>query len=141
MPGEAEAWYDYAIVRVVPVVERGEFVNAGIILRARTLNYLQVRIELDEARLLALAPGADVPLIRSHLRVIAAIAAGDARGGPIAAMDQSQRFHWLTTPRSTVIQTSATHVGRSNDPERALEDLMDALVRTSGLPETGAAQG
>jgi hypothetical protein len=129
MPGEAEAWYDYAIVRVVPVVERGEFVNAGIILRARTLNYLGLRIELDEARLLALAPSADLALIRSHLQVVEAIAAGDAKGGPIAAMTQSQRFHWLTTPRSTVIQTSPAHVGRAADPGRALEDLMDALVR------------
>jgi hypothetical protein len=129
MPAEAEAWYDYAIVRVVPVVERGEFVNAGIILRARTLNYLGLRIELDEARLLALAPSADLALIRSHLQVVEAIAAGDPKGGPIAAMTQSQRFHWLTTPRSTVIQTSPAHVGRSADPGRALEELMDALVR------------
>ncbi len=129
MPAEADAWYDYAIVRVVPVVERGEFVNAGIILRARTLNYLDVRIELDEARLLALAPGIDLSVIRSHLDVFDAIAAGDPKGGPMAAMTQSQRFHWLTTPRSTVIQTSPAHVGRCSDPAQALEDLMDALVR------------
>lgn len=129
MPDEAEAWYDYAVIRVVPVVERGEFVNAGIILRARTLNYLDVRIELDEARLLALAPDIDMAVIRSHLEVFDAIAAGDPKGGPIAAMNQSQRFHWLTTPRSTVIQTSPAHVGRCSDPEQALEDLMDALVR------------
>ncbi|MGE0056900.1 MAG: DUF3037 domain-containing protein [Dehalococcoidia bacterium] len=129
MPAESEAWYDYAIVRVVPVVERGEFVNAGIILRARTLNYLDVRIELDEARLLALAPDIDLGVIRSHLEVFDAIAAGDAKGGPISAMTQSQRFHWLTTPRSTVIQTSPAHVGRCSDPQQALEDLMDALVR------------
>jgi hypothetical protein len=129
MPAEAEAWYDYAIVRVVPVVERGEFINAGIILRARTLNYLGVRIELDEARLLALAPQADLGAIRSHLEVIEAIAAGDGKGGPIASMTQSQRFHWLTTPRSTVIQTSPAHVGRCSDPEKALEELMDGFVR------------
>jgi hypothetical protein len=130
MPGEADAWYDYAVVRVVPVVERAEFMNAGVILRARTLNYLGVRIELDEARLLAIAPGIDVALVRSHLAVLEAIANGDAKGGgPIAAMTQSQRWHWLTTPRSTVIQTSPAHVGRCSDPEAALEALMAALVR------------
>ena len=131
MPADAEAWYDYAVIRVVPVVERGEFLNAGVILRARTLNYLGVRIELDEKRLLVLAPQADLALIRSHLAVFEAIAKGDAAGGPIAALTQSQRFHWLTTPRSTVIQTSPAHVGRSSDPEKALEELTDALVRPS----------
>ena len=125
----ADAWYDYAVVRVVPVVERAEFVNAGVILRARTLNYLGVRIEVDEARLLALAPRADLDLIRSHLAVFRAIAEGDPAGGPIAALSQAERFHWLTTPRSTVIQTSPAHVGRSADPDAALEDLMDRLVR------------
>ena len=134
MPAEAnqDAWYDYAVVRVVPVVERGEFLNAGVILRARTLNYLDVRIEVDEARLLALAPQADLDLIRSHLAVFQAIAEGqETAGGPIAAKSQSERFHWLTTPRSTVIQTSPAHVGRCTDPVAALEDLMDLMVRQS----------
>ena len=136
MPGEADAWYDYAVVRVVPIVERAEFVNAGVILRARTLNYLDVRIELDEPRLLALAPGIEMALVRSHLAIVEAIAHGDPKaGGPIAAMTQSQRWHWLTTPRSTVIQTSVAHVGRCTDPEAALEDLMDALVRPPKLGE------
>jgi hypothetical protein len=136
MPAEAEAWYDYAVVRVVPNVERAEFVNAGIILRASTLNYLGVRIELDEARLQALAPDVDLELVRSHLAIVAAIAAGDAEaGGPIAAMTQSQRWHWLTTPRSTVIQTSPAHVGRSGSPEAALEELMYALVRPAKRTE------
>ena len=129
VPVEAESWYDYAIVRVVPVVERGEFLNAGIVLRARTLNYLGVRIELNEKRLLALVPSADLIQIRNHLAVFEAIAAGDPAGGPIASLTQSQRFHWLTAPRSTVIQTSPAHVGRSSDPARALEELMDSLVR------------
>jgi hypothetical protein len=129
MPAEAEAWYDYAIIRVVPIVERGEFLNVGIILRARTLNYLDVRIELEEARLRALAPDIGIALIRSHLDVFQAIADGNAEGGPIAALTQSQRFHWLTTPRSTVIQTSPAHVGRCVDPAKALEDLMNRLVR------------
>jgi len=126
---QVDAWYDYAVIRVVPVVERGEFVNVGIILRARTLNFLDVRIEVDEARLQSLAPQADMSLIRSHLDVFDAIAAGDSKGGPIAALSQAQRFHWLTTPRSTVIQTSPVHVGRCRDPEVALEQLMQELVR------------
>lgn len=131
MPGEDEAWYDYAVIRVVPVVDRGEFVNAGVILRARTRNYLGVHIELDETRLLALAPGTDVDAVREHLRVFEAIARGDAEaGGPIARLSVSERFHWLTTPRSTVIQTSPAHAGRCHDPETALEELMNALVRT-----------
>src|SRR5687767_7645630 len=124
MPDKAEAWYDYAIIRVVPIVERGEFVNAGIIVRARELNYLGVRIELDEKRLLALAPDIDLSLIKSHLGAFEAIASGSPEGGPIASLSPSQRFHWLTTPRSTVIQTSPAHVGRCTDPGVALEDLM-----------------
>jgi hypothetical protein len=132
VPAEAEngdTWYDYAIVRVVPHVERGEFVNAGIVLFARTARFLQVRIELDEDRLRAIAPGVDFDEVRSHLAAFDAVAAGAPDGGPIAELSQSERFHWLTSPRSTVIQTSAVHVGRCDDPSRALEDLMATLVR------------
>jgi hypothetical protein len=131
MPADSapDAWYDYAVVRIVPVVERGEFLNAGVILRARTLKYLDVRIEVDEARLRALSPDADLDMVRSHLEVFNAIAKGDPAGGPIAALSLAERFHWLTTPRSTVIQTSPAHVGRCSDPVAALEDLMDRLVR------------
>lgn len=124
-----DAWYDYAIVRVVPIVERGEYLNVGVILRARTLNYLDARIEVDDARLRAFAPHADIEAIKSHLGVFDAIASGDASGGPIASLSQAQRFHWLTTPRSTVIQTSPVHVGRCADPAAALSDLMESLVQ------------
>ena len=126
---DGATWYDYAIVRVVPHVERGEFVNAGVVLFARTARFLEVRIELDEARLLAVAPEVDLDEVRSHLAAFEAVASGAADGGPIAELDQSRRFHWLTSPRSTVIQTSPVHVGRCDEPATALEDLMNSLVR------------
>jgi hypothetical protein len=126
------AWYSYAIVRVVPRVERGECLNVGVVLFARNRRFLAARIELDTARLLALAPWLDVALIRRHLDAFLALCAGDPAGGPLAALPPAERFHWLTAPRSTVIQTSPAHVGRCDDPQRALDSLFDALVR---LPE------
>src|SRR5438445_12647264 len=126
VPAEADAagdgtWYSYAVLRVVPHVEREEFLNAGVILFARTLNFLDVRMALNDARLRALAPDIDLALVREHLKTFAAITAGDPGGGPIAGLSQSERFHWLTAPRSTIIQTSPVHVGRSDDPEKATE--------------------
>ena len=133
MPVEADAagdgtWYSYAVVRVVPHVEREEFLNAGVILFARTLNFLDVRIGIDEARLRALAPDIDLALVREHLKTFAAITAGDPAGGPIAGLSQSERFHWLTAPRSTIIQTSPIHVGRCEKPEKAIDELMREFV-------------
>jgi hypothetical protein len=122
-------WYSYAIIRVVPRVERGESLNAGAILFAPEAPYLAARVELDPARLHALAPAADVALIERHLQAFVATCSGAAAGGPIAALPPSQRFHWLTAPRSTVIQTSPVHVGATTDPAAALEALLDAYVR------------
>jgi hypothetical protein len=124
-------WYSYAIVRVVPRVERGECLNAGVILFDREQDVLDARIELDHARLRALDPGADVALIERHLRSFLAICAGNPEGGPLAALPSSERFHWLTAPRSTVIQTSPVHAGTAADARAALEELMDELVRPS----------
>jgi hypothetical protein len=123
------AWYSYAIIRVVPRVERGEFVNAGVILFARELDFLDARVELDHERIRALIPNADLPLIERHLRAFQAICAGAPEGGPMAELPPSERFHWLTAPRSTVIQTSPVHVGRTDDPAAALEDLLNNFVR------------
>ncbi|MDP8924036.1 MAG: DUF3037 domain-containing protein [Chloroflexota bacterium] len=135
-PGDAAtAWYTYAIIRVVPRVDRGECVNVGVVLFARERRFLGARIELDAERLHALAPEADVELIRRHLETFLAICAGDEAGGPLAALPPADRFHWLTAPRSTIIQTSAVHVGTSADPAAALDELLDAYVRpprTSG---------
>ena len=126
-------WYSYAIVRVVPRVEREEFVNVGVILFARELLFLDARIELEAERVRALAPDLDVELVARHLRTFQAICAGDPAGGPVAALPPSERFHWLVAPRSTVIQTSAVHVGRCENPSEALEELMDEFVRLTSL--------
>ena len=127
--GMGDAWYSYAIVSIVPRVERGESLNVGIILFARTAGFLEAKIEVNEVRLRALAVKSDVPAIRSHLETFQRIAAGDPDAGPIALLSQSERFHWLTSPRSTIIQTSAIHAGRCDDPAVAIEELMEHLVR------------
>ncbi len=121
--------YDYAVVRVVPSVERGEFVNAGVILFCRTRRFLQARIELDEGRLLALAPDVDLEEVRQHLECIPRVCKGGAGAGPIGLLSQAERFHWLTTPRSTIIQTSPAHSGLTADPARSLDHLVDTMVR------------
>jgi hypothetical protein len=122
-------WYSYAIVRVVPRVERGEYVNVGVVLFVREARYLAARIELDVARLHALAPDLDVAQIERHLAALTAIAEGGPAGGPVAALPPAERFHWLTAPRSTVIQTSPVHGGATLDPAATLEDLLTAFVR------------
>jgi hypothetical protein len=128
------AWYSYAIIRAVPRVERGECINVGVLLFVRTLGFLEARIELDEKRLRALAPDVDIAELRAHLDAFRAIAAGTPEGGPIAAHPASARFHWLTSPRSTVIQTSPVHVGCCDDPGGTLEELLETFVRPPGGP-------
>lgn len=136
--GPAEAiWYSYAVFRVVPRVEREEFLNVGVILFARTANFLRLQLELDERRLLALAPDIDLGAVRKHLKALQEICEGSSEGGLIASLSQSERFHWLTAPRSTVIQPSPIHVGRCESPEVALQELMNSLVRWPGPAESG----
>lgn len=125
----AEYTYDYAIVRVVPRVERGERINAGVILSCADLQFLEARIELDESRLLMLDPTVDLELMRRNLATIPAVCRGGEEGGPIGALPQRGRFRWLVSPRSTMIQPSPVHTGRTNDPAAALEDLMESMVR------------
>jgi hypothetical protein len=120
--------YDYAVVRVVPRIEREEFVNAGVILSCQKLGFLGARIALDETRLLALAPDVDLELVRRHLAAIPAICAGHADAGPIGALPPRGRFHWLTARRSSIIQTSPVHTGRCGDPEATLDRLLAKLV-------------
>ena len=120
--------YDYAIVRVVPRVERGEFVNAGVILSCQQAGFLGAAIRLDEARLRALDPQVDLDLVRRHLAAIPAICAGTADAGPIGTLPPRARFHWLTAKRSSIIQTSPVHTGRCGDPEATLRRLLDRLV-------------
>ena len=132
-------WYSYALVRVVPRVERGEFLNVGVVLFSRELDYLGARLDVDEARLRSLAPAVDMALVERHLRVFEAICEGLAEGGPIAALPKPERFHWLVAPRSTMIQTSPVHVGRSQHAERALEDLLEEFVRVRAGQAAGSA--
>ena len=124
--------YDYAVVRVVPHVDRGEFVNAGVIVSCTARRYLQARIELDEARLLALAPALDLTSIRRALGALPAICAGGPGAGAFAALGARQRFDWLVAPRSASIQTSPVHSGRCIDLDAALERLMARMVRSPG---------
>ena len=126
--------YDYAVIRVVPRVEREEFVNVGIILSCAGAKFLEARIELDESKLQAIASELDLALLRRHLATFLAVADGRTEGGDVASQGQSERFHWLTAPRSTMIQTSAVHVGFCEDPKAAVEDLMQRLVRGGGNP-------
>jgi hypothetical protein len=125
VPGHA---FSYAVVRVVPRVEREEFVNVGVILFCAERRWLGCKLATDGARLRALAPGADAAEIARHLEGVRAVCAGDPAAGPIAALPPSERFHWLVAPRSTAIQTSAVHSGISDDPAAALERLYDKLV-------------
>ena len=121
--------YDYAVIRVVPRVDRAEFVNAGIILSCQDDGVLAARIELDEPRLLALDPHADLATVRAHLATIPLICAGGAAAGPIGALSRRERFDWLTAPRSSLIQTSPVHTGRCSDSGALLDHLMQAMVR------------
>jgi len=121
--------YDYAIVRVVPRVEREEFINAGVILSCHRSGFLQAAIALDEARLLAMDPQVDIDAVRRHLSAIVAICAGDAGCGRIAQLPFRPRFHWLTARRSAIIQTSPVHTGRCTDAAAALDHIMDRMVR------------
>lgn len=123
------ATYDYALIRVVPRVERGEFLNAGVVLSSKSGDFLQARVELDEARLLALAPGLDLDAVRRHLAAFPAICAGGEEAGPIGRLPKRERFYWLTAPRSTMIQTSPVHTGRCSDAATMLERLLDTMVR------------
>jgi hypothetical protein len=132
--------YDYAVVRVVPRVERGEFVNVGVIVSCASEDYLHARIELDEPRLLALDPALDLDAIRVYLGAIPVICAGGEAAGAIGKLSVRERFHWLVAPRSTSIQTSSVHTGRCSDLEAALEHLMNTMVRApSAAPRAGAA--
>ena len=120
--------YDYAVVRIVPRVEREEFVNVGVIVSCPQKEFLQARIEVDESRLKALDPSIDIEAIRAHLASIPAICAGGAQGGTIGKLSRRERFDWLVAPRSTIIQTSKVHTGRCTDPSTLLEHLLDKMV-------------
>jgi hypothetical protein len=120
--------FDYAVVRVVPRVERGEFINAGVIVFCLEHRFLEARVQVDEARLKALWPEIDLELVRKHLEAIPRICAGDATAGPIARLSQRERFHWLVSPRSTIIQVSPVHSGLCEEPGQTVEQLSRRLL-------------
>jgi hypothetical protein len=121
--------YDYAIVRVVPRVERGEYLNVGAIVLSQAARYLKVRIELDDARLAALAPTLDLEPVRAALKAISAVCLGGEAAGALQHLSLRERFGWLVAPRSTCIQTSPVHTGRAEDLDAALERLIERMVR------------
>jgi len=121
-------------VRVVPRVEREEFINVGVIVSCPSKEFLEARIELDERRLRALEPNIDIDAIRTHLASIPAICTGGSQGGPIGRLSRRERFDWLVAPRSTIIQTSKVHTGRCTDPGTLLEHLLDTMVRPAQSP-------
>jgi hypothetical protein len=120
--------FSYAVVRVMPDIERGEFVNAGLILFCRPRRYLVARTHLDAAALASLEADADLDAIGEQLSFVEDMAAGRVTSAPFAAMSQSQRFHWLTTPRSTIVQPGPLHAGTTDDPAATFEHLYGALV-------------
>lgn len=120
--------YDYAVVRIVPRVEREEFVNVGVILSCQLTGFLQAAIVLDEKRLLALDPNVDLETVHRHLGSIVAICEGRADGGPIAQLPMRSRYHWLTAKRSSIIQTSPSHMGMCTQPGEALARIMQRMV-------------
>jgi hypothetical protein len=120
--------YDYAVIRVVPQVDREEFINVGVVLSCPDLKFLGSRVQVDPARLAAFAPALDTESVERHLESFEAVCRGGADAGPIGELPARQRFHWLIAPRSTVIQTSAAHTGLCRDPEDTLEKLLRQYV-------------
>jgi hypothetical protein len=124
----ADNEFSYAILRVVPRLERGEQINAGVVLFARRASFLRALVRLDEERLRAIAPEVDPAPLTRQLDAIARVAAGDPDAGPIASLPQSERFAWIVAPSSTAIQASAVHVGLCGDPAAELDKLFEELV-------------
>lgn len=125
----ADYTYDYAVIRVVPRVDRGEQVNVGVILSCPEQDFLDARIEVDETVVLALDPTVDLEAMRENLATIPRVCRGGADAGPIGELPSRGRFRWLVSPRSTIIQPSPVHTGRTSDPAACLEKLMERLVR------------
>ncbi len=128
--------FDYAIIQIVPRVERGERINAGIIVYCRTRRYLAARVDLDPALLEVLCPGLDLQIVHRHLDTFPLVCAGGPAAGPLGQLGQPERFHWLVAPRSTIIQLSAVHCGVCDDPAEALDDLFRRLVEHSASTQT-----
>lgn len=120
--------YFYAVIRVVPRVERGECINAGVVLFSRPKRFLSVRVQLDEKKLMALDPECNATMVQEYLNATVAVAAGEADAGPMARLDLSERFHWIAAPSNTIIQPSPVHTGLTTDPGATLDRLFAMLV-------------
>jgi hypothetical protein len=120
--------YNFAVLRAVPHVHLGAFVNVGVVLHARTIEYLGIRVVSDVAELAARVPGADAEMLASYLAACKAVCEGDETAGPVALSPPSERFHWITAPRSDVLQASPVHEGVGTDPKGALEELFESFV-------------
>ena len=131
--------YDFAVLRVVPRVHLGAFINVGVVVHARTVEFLALRAVTDERVLAACLPGLDAELLARYLRSCEAICAGDVAAGPMALAPPSERFHWLTAPRSDVLQSSPVHEGICDDPRRELDRLFEEYVTVvrAGGPAAG----
>ena len=125
--------FDYAVLRVVPNAERGEFLNVGVVMHCPALAYLGVRVHLDDQRLCALWPGQDLTPVREHVEAFTRICAAEPKAGPIAQLSRRERFHWMVAPRSTVIQVSPVHTGLCDEPRATLEELFRRLVLAPGI--------
>lgn len=130
-PRPAADWidYDYAVVRIVPLVHLCTFQNVGVVMHARTAHFLDTRLYLNRNHLATLSPSLDMELVERYLDAFQRVCLGTPDAGPIALLPPSERFHWLTAPRSAVLQTSAIHVGRTRTPEETLEQLLHAHVQ------------
>lgn len=125
---QEKSLYEYAVIRVLPRVEREEFINVGVIVYCQSLDYLRAECTIDEGRLASFAAGRDLSQVKEHLGSVCQICSGSDDSGPIGKMSPGERFRWLTAPRSTVVQTSAVHTGFTNDPNETLTRLVEKLV-------------
>ena len=121
--------FDYTVIRIVPRVEREEFINAGVILFCAVKDFLGAKVQFDEARLRALSPDVDLDAVRTHLESIPRICEGGKNAGPIGRMPRKERWHWLVAPKSTILQCSPVHSGVCDDPAASLQKLFDRMVR------------
>ena len=128
--------FEYAVLRVVPRVERGECINAGVVLYCQAERFLGARVHLDPARLMALDPGADLEAVRAHLEAFRSVCAGGPEAGAVGRLPLGERFGWLVAPRSTVVQPSPVHTGLTDDAEAELERLLSRMVLTPGPEQT-----
>ena len=130
--------FEYAVLRVVPRVERGEFINAGVVLYCQAERFLGARVHVDPARLKALDPDANLEAVMAHLEAVRSVCAGGPEAGSVGRLPLGERFGWVVAPRSTVVQPSPVHTGLTDDPEAELERLLSRIVLPPGREPAGA---